>query len=69
MCFRQVLAVGALTFKEIGHRVQPKPVDAQAEPKADDVDHRLLHGGVVVVQIRLVGEESVPVELSADRIE
>ena len=65
----QVLAVGALALEQVGHRVQPKPVDAEVQPEAHDVDHRLLHGRVVVVQIGLVGEEPVPVELAADRIE
>ena len=65
----QVLAIGALALEQVGHRVQPEPVDTEVEPKANDVDHRFLHGRVVVVQVRLVGEEPVPVELAADRIE
>ena len=65
----QVLAVGALPLEQIGHRVQPEPVDAQVQPEPQDVDHRLLHGGVVVVQVGLVGEEPVPVELLAHRVE
>ena len=65
----QVLAIGALALEQVGHRVQPKPVDTEVEPEANDVDHRFLHGRVVVVQVRLMGEEPVPVELAADRIE
>jgi hypothetical protein len=65
---RQVLAVGALTFKQVGHGVQPEPVDTEVEPEPHDVEHRLLNSGVVVVEIRLMVEEPVPVELAADRI-
>ena len=65
----QVLAVGALALEQVGHRVQPEAVDAEVEPEAQDVDHRFLHGRVVVVQVGLVGEEPVPVELLAHRVE
>lgn len=65
----QVLAVGALALEQVGHRVQPEAVDPQAQPEADDVDHGVLHGRVVVVEVRLVGEEPVPVELFAHRVE
>ena len=66
---RKVLAVGALAFKQIGHRVQPKSVDAEIEPEPQHVDHRFLDGRIVVVEVGLVGEEPVPVELLAHRIE
>ena len=66
---RQVLAVRAFTLVEIRHRVEPEAVDAEVEPEAEDVQHRLLHLGVVVVQVGLVAEEAVPVVLPAHRIE
>ena len=65
----QVRAVGALPLEQVGHRVQPEAVDAEVEPEPDDVEHRLLHGRVVVVEVRLVGEEPVPVELLPHRVE
>ena len=65
----QVFAVGALTLEQVWHRVQAEPVDTETQPEAKNVDHRLLHGRVVVVQVRLVGEEAVPIELAADRVE
>ena len=65
----QVLAVGAFAFEQVRHRVQPESVDAQPQPEAQHVDHRFLHGGVLVVQVGLVGEEAVPVELLAHRVE
>ena len=64
----EVLAVGALALEQVGHRVQPEPVDAQVQPEPQDVDHRVLHVRVVVVQVGLVGEEPVPVELAAHRV-
>ncbi len=65
----QVLAVGALLGVEVRHRVQPEAVDAQVEPEAQGGDHLLLDRRVLVVEIRLVGEEAVPVVLLADRVE
>ena len=64
----QVLAVGALTLEQVRHGVQPEAVDAEVQPEPQDVDHRFLHGRVVVVQVGLVGEEPMPVELPAHRV-
>ena len=66
---REVLAVRALPLEEVGDRVEPDAVDAEVEPEPQDVDDRVLHGGIVEVQVRLVGEEPVPVVLPADRVE
>ena len=65
----QVLAVGALPLEQVRHGVQPEAVDAEIEPEPQHVEHRLLHGRVVVVEVGLVGEEPVPVELPAHRVE
>ncbi len=65
---REVLAVGALLLVEVRHRVQPEPVDAQVQPELQGGDHLLLHGRVLVVQVGLVGEETVPVVLLAHRV-
>ena len=62
---RQVLAVGALALDEVGQGVQAEAVDAGAGPEADDVVNGLDDGGVVVVEVGLVGEEPVPEELAA----
>ncbi len=64
----QVLAVGAFPLEQIGHGVQPEAVDSEVEPEPQDIEHRVLDGRIVVVQVRLVGEEPVPVELPAHRI-
>ena len=65
----EVLAVGALALVQVGHRVQPEAVDAQVQPEPQHLDHRVLHARVLEVQVRLVGEEPVPVVLAADRVE
>ena len=57
----QVLAVGAVALVQVGHGVEPEAVHAEVEPEAQDLEHRLLDLGVVEVEVRLVGEEAVPV--------
>jgi hypothetical protein len=64
----EVLAVRAVALVEVRHRVEPEAVDAEVEPEPQDVQHRLLHLGVVVVEVGLVGEEAVPVVLAALRV-
>ncbi len=66
---REVLAVRPLLLVQIRHRVEAEAVDAEVEPEAEDVEHRLLHLRVLVVEIRLVVEEAVPVVLTAHRVE
>ena len=41
----------------------------EVHPEPDDVEHRLLHGRVLEVEVGLVGEEPVPEELPPDRVE
>ena len=66
---RQVLAVRPLLLEEVRHGVQAKAVEPDVEPEAEHLEHRLLHLGVLVVQIRLVAEEAVPVVLAANGVE
>ena len=62
---REVLAVGALLLEQVGHGVEPEAVDAEIEPEAQDVEHRLLDLFVLEVEVGLVAEEAVPEELPA----
>ena len=64
----QVLAVGAVALVEIGDGVEAEAVEADVEPEAHDVEHRLLDLFVLVVEVGLVGEEAVPVVLLALRV-
>ena len=57
----EVLAVRALALEEVGHGVEAEAVEAEVEPEAQRVEHRLLDLGVVVVEVGLVAEEAVPV--------
>ena len=65
----EVLAVRPLALEEVRHGVEPEAVDAEVEPEAQDLEHRLLHLRVVEVEVRLVVEEAVPVVLAADLVE
>ena len=66
---REVFAVGAFLLVQVGHRVQAEAVDAQVQPEPQRRDDLLLDGRVLVVEVRLVGEEAVPVVLLADGVE
>ena len=61
MGLRQVLAIGALLLVEVGHRIQPQPVHAQVEPEIHHFEHRLMHFRILIIQVRLVRKEPVPV--------
>ena len=68
MRFRQVFAVGPLALVQIGHGVEPQPVDPQAEPEIDDGKDRLPHGRIVEVKVGLMRVEPVPVVRLGDRV-
>ena len=57
----QILAGGALALKQVGHRVEPQPVDTQAEPEVHHPPDRRAHAGVIEIQVGLVGVEAMPV--------
>ncbi len=65
----EVLAVRPVPLEEVRHRVEPEPVDAEVEPEAQHLEHRLLHLRVVEVEVGLVVEEAVPEVLAAQRVE
>ncbi len=62
---RQVLAVRAVPFAEVGHGVETEAVEADLEPEGHHVEHGLLHLEVGVVEVGLEVEEPVPVVLLA----
>ena len=61
MGLMQILVGGALANTKIGDGIQAQPVDSQIEPEAHDANHGIHYCRVVVVQIRLVRKETVPV--------
>ena len=64
----QVLVVGALALDQVGHGIEPQPVDADVEPEAHDAQHFRQHARVVEVQVRLVRVEAVPEIGLGDRV-
>ena len=58
---RQVLTHGALALVEVRNRVEPEPVDAEAQPEIERGQDRLPHRRAPEVEIRLVRVEPVPV--------
>ena len=61
MGLRQVLVAGAFALAEIGHGVEPEPVDAGIEPALHHLQHRPDHARIVEIEVRLVRKEAVPV--------
>jgi hypothetical protein len=66
---RFALAVALLGFEEVRDGVEPDAVHSEIEPEPDDVDHRVLHRGVLEVEVGLVREEPVEEELPPHRVE
>ena len=61
----QVLPRRAVALVQVGHGVEPEPVEPEVEPEAHEVDHGVGDFGIVVVEIGLVVVEAVPVVLLA----
>ena len=64
----QVLVAGAFLLAEIGDRVETEAVQADVEPEAQHLEHRVEHQRVVEVQIGLVRVEAVEVVAAGDRV-
>ena len=69
VCFRQIFVNRAFSFAQIWHRVEAERIDPAVEPEGHHLQHGLEHSRVVVVQIRLMREEAVPVVLASHRVE
>ena len=64
---RRVAAQFAVVEVEVDD-VEPVAVDAEVEPEAHRIQHRVLHRRVVEVQVGLAGQEVVQVVLAAPRV-
>ena len=64
----EILVVGSLAFAQIGNCVQTEAVDAEVDPAAHDLDHRGEHARIIVVEVRLMRKEAVPVIRACDRV-
>jgi len=56
----KILVVRALAFDEIGHGVQPQPVNSHIEPEMHHAQDRFKDGGIVEIEVGLVGIEAMP---------
>ena len=59
--FREVLVVGPLALAQIRNGVQPEAVDAEIKPAPHHLNHGREHSGIVVIEVRLMRKEAVPV--------
>ena len=64
----EVVAARAIALDQVRHRVETKAVDAQIQPEVEHGQHFANHRRVVVVQVRLMVKEPVPVIRLRDRI-
>ncbi len=64
---RRIIAQLGVVHREVD-RIDAEAVDAAAEPKACDVQQRILHGQVVDVEIRLIGQKIVEIILAAPAV-
>src|SRR5687767_2579622 len=59
----QVLPVGSFPFEKIRNSIQAKSVNTHTAPVVQYLKHFLLYQGAVIIKIRLVIKETVPVVL------
>jgi hypothetical protein len=57
----QVLTVGSFPLEKVGDGVKPHAVDTHLEPGVENLEHLFTHQRVIVVEVRLVRIEAVPV--------
>ncbi len=65
---RQILAVGAFAFVQIGHGIQAHAVHSHVEPVIHHPQHGPHHVRILEIQVRLVGIEAMPKIGFGDRI-
>jgi hypothetical protein len=59
--FRQILAVCAFAFIQIGHGIDAETIKAHVHPEFDNIQHGLPHRRIIIVQVRLAAVEAMPV--------
>ena len=64
----KVLVVRSLALDQVGHGVEPQPIDAHLEPELHHGEDRLEHRRIVEIEVRLVRIEPVPIESLRNRI-
>ena len=68
VCLEEVLAGRAVALDQVRHRIETKPVDTQIQPEVEHRQHLAHHRRIVVIQVRLMVKEPVPVVRLGNRI-
>src|SRR5512145_3190364 len=68
VCLRQVLTIGTFTLEQIRYSIKPEPINAHLTPVIQNFKYFLLYEWVIIIEIRLVIEETMPVELLCYRV-
>src|SRR4051812_18166672 len=66
--FRQVLADRALSLDQIRYGITPEPIHPLIKPKGHHLQHGLAQFRIIIIEVRLVAEESMPVILLCYRV-
>ncbi len=65
---REILVVGPFALAQIWNGVQTEAIHAQIDPAAHDLNHGRKHARIVVIEIRLMRKEAVPVIRPSKRV-
>src|SRR5438046_8302632 len=61
MRLTQILTVGVFPFVQVRDSIQTNSVYAQGQPEIADLLHRIMHGRVIEIQIRLMRIKPMPI--------
>ena len=64
----EVFAIGSFALDQVWNCVQPESIHSHLQPKPHHIPHLFPHARVVVIQVGLVTEKTVPVVLLRNRV-
>ena len=65
---RQVLTIRVLPFVQVWDGIEANAIHAHGQPEIADLLHRIVHGRVIKVQVRLMRIKAMPIVCFGDRV-